>query len=428
MSSKKVLKINKLQGTIKVSGDKSISHRALILGGLCDGGVTVQGLLDSDDVGRTAAILGQLGVSIDHDHDHDYVHGVGMKGLVTPTELLYCGNSGTTLRLMTGLLAGASLAGEFSGDASLNRRPMGRVLEPLNQMGGKVSEYHQGKQRLIRVEPGDLHGIEYESPVASAQVKTAILLAGLAAQQQVQIREPFSSRDHTERMLDYLGASIEWGGGLVTLNEGSRLQAKDIMIPGDFSSAAFFIVAALIVPNSELRLEGVGINPTRSALLEVLTEMGGNIQVEDQRELNGEPIADLVVRASQLTGVSVGGEQIPQLIDEIPILSIAAARAQGETSIRGAEELRVKESDRLKAIATELGRLGVPVEEFPDGLTITGTDSFQGGEVKSYGDHRMAMALTVAGSVATDSVLIDDFSCVAISYPTFWNDWESVIS
>lgn len=426
MSSQIIHPIQSLRGTLRVPSDKSISHRALILGALCEGTVTIQNLLDSEDVGRTKSILKQLGLSIDEEGGQLKFEGLSLYGLKAPRERLYCGNSGTTLRLMTGLLAGQSFHTELTGDTSLNRRPMGRVMSPLNEMGARISEQREGEERVIRIQGHNLSGIDYASPVASAQVKSAILLAGLYAQSTVRIREPYPSRDHTERMMGYLGADIEWGPGWVTLETGCQLSAKEIIVPGDFSSAAFFIVAALLAPDSEIELESVLINPTRAVLIEVLKEMGGEIQVINERELCGEPIADIKVKSSSLKGVELGPERIPQLIDEIPILSVAAAVAEGETVIRGAEELRVKETDRLKAVASELSRLGVSIEEFPDGLKIVGSDSLCGAQVKSYGDHRMAMALAVAGAIANDPVTIDDFNCVAVSYPNFLSDWKSL--
>ncbi len=426
MSSETIHSASQLTGTLHVPGDKSISHRALILGALCQGRVEIQHLLVAEDVSRTEAILRQLGVSIHEEGDHWIVTGKGREGLQGAPDPLYCGNSGTTLRLMTGLLAGLPFKSILTGDASLNRRPMERVLTPLRQMGGEIAERQEGEERWIEVEGKTLAGVDYESPLASAQVKSAILLAGLFAQGGVNIREPHPSRDHTERMLTYLGANLEWGPGWVKLQPGRGLEAKPITVPGDFSSAAFFIVAALLVPNSEVRLENILLNPTRTGLLSVLSEMGGHITIEKEREVSGELVGDLIVRSSSLQGISVGAERIPALIDEIPILAIAAAHATGETVIQGAWELRVKESDRLSAMATELPKLGGSIEELPDGLKIVGTQALSGGTVQSHGDHRIAMALAVSGLTTDTPVTIDGFDCVAISYPHFLDDLRSL--
>lgn len=417
---------SQLHGTIQVPGDKSISHRALILGAICQGTLTVNGLLAAEDVGRTRTILKNLGVKMEESGGRVQLHGIGPRGFTAPQQRLYCGNSGTTLRLMTGLLAGQNFQSELTGDASLNRRPMGRVIQPLTEMGATIEARGKGGARTIHIIGQTLHGIDYTLPVASAQVKSALLLAGLTGQGTVRLKEPYPSRDHSERILAYLGAALEWGPGWVSLEPGA-LQAHDLTVPGDFSSAAFLLVAALLVPGSELTLTNVSVNPTRTGLLKVLLRMGAKIRLHKERSLCGEPVADLLVRSSSLTGTHVAAEEIPSLLDEIPILAVAAASATGETEIRGAGELRVKESDRLHALATELTRLGARVSEAPDGLTITGPVSFRGGPCKSYGDHRMAMALAVAALRADAPTTLDDFSCVAISYPTFLQDLQSLI-
>jgi 3-phosphoshikimate 1-carboxyvinyltransferase len=367
-----------------------------------------------------------LGVNIDSDGDELLVTGCGLRGLRSPGEPLYCGNSGTTLRLLTGLLAGQDFSSSLTGDKSLDRRPMGRIINPLKGMGAVIEEMQEEHKRIIRVSGTKLHGINYSSPIASAQVKSAILLAGLYADSPVRVEEPFPSRDHTERMMAAMGASIQYGPAWAELEPGGILNACDIYVPADFSSAAFFIVAGLITPDSSIRLDGVMINPTRSGLLELLREMGGNIEVENVQELGGETIADLVVCSSSLKAVDCPPEKIPSMIDEIPILAIAAAVADGTTHIRGAKELRKKETDRLKAVATELAALGVPIEEQEDGLSIKGPVSFKKASVKSYGDHRMAMALTIAAGIAQEPIEIQDYECTAVSYPGFLNDWEKL--
>lgn len=436
MSDKIIHPIKSLHGTVEVPGDKSISHRALILSGIAEGVAHVTGLLDSEDVGRTRAIMEQLGVGIEVEGDALMIHGVGLHGLRASRQPLYCGNSGTTLRLMSGLLAGQAFSSSLTGDASLDQRPMGRVIDPLKQMGAQVEEIKrqgpsatgQGGNRIIQVKGSALHGMRYQSPVASAQVKSALLLAGLYADGAVAIEEPYPSRDHTERLLAYLGADVKWQPGHAVLQPQSRLTARPIAVPRDFSSAAFFLVAGAITPNSSVRLEAVLMNPTRNGLLDLLTVMGAAIKVENAREVGGEPIADLVVESSPLKGVECGPELIPSLVDEVPILAVAACMAEGETHIRGAQELRLKETDRLHALATELSRLGAVIEERPDGLIITGPTSFSGGSVKTYGDHRMAMALSVAAGVAAGPVSFDDYDCVAVSYPGFLQDWLRLAS
>ena len=357
MGQETIQPIKSLQGTVVVPGDKSISHRALILAGIAEGQTRIRGLLASEDVGRTRAIMEQLGVSIAEDGQDLVVTGVGLHGLKGAAEPLYCGNSGTTLRLMTGLLAGKKFSSRLTGDASLSKRPMGRVIEPLKQMGAKLEEVlgfkfqvsgENMEGRAMQIEGSPLHGIRYQSPVASAQVKSALLLAGLYADGAVEIEEPFPSRDHTERLLTYLGAKVEWRPGWVALEPRTRLTARNIQVPRDFSSAAFFLVAGLISPNSSVHLEAILMNPTRNGLLDLLAAMGGSIKVENAHEVGGEPVADLTVESSSLTGIDCNPELIPSLVDEVPILAVAACMAEGETHIRGAEELRVKETDAIQ--------------------------------------------------------------------------------
>lgn len=335
MTTQVIHPVKQLRGTIRVPGDKSISHRALILSGISEGEACVRGLLDSEDVGRTAAIMTALGVSIDRSEDNLSIKGCGLNGLREPKEALYCGNSGTTLRLVTGLLAGQEFTSSLTGDESLDRRPMGRIIDPLREMGAQIEERHKDKRRIVRVTGTKLKGIEYCSPVASAQVKSALLLAGLYAVSPVRIEEAYPSRDHTERMLEAMGASIRYGPGWVELEPGEKLKTYNIEIPSDFSSAAFFLVAGLITKNSSICLKDVLLNPARSGLLKVLQEMGGRIQVQNKREIGGETIGDLIVETSDLKAVDCPPEKIPSMIDEIPVLAIAAAAADGTTRIWG---------------------------------------------------------------------------------------------
>lgn len=426
MSQQTIQPVKQLRGTLRVPGDKSISHRALMLLGISEGTAQIRGLLNSEDVGRTAANMAALGAGIQQGGEIVSVTGQGLHGLHPATKPLYCGNSGTTLRIMTGLLAGQTFDSSLSGDASLDRRPMDRVLQPLSQMGAHIKEVREEGRRVIKVAGTQLAGITYQSPVASAQVKSALLLAGLYANAPVRVEESHPSRDHTERMLAHLGARIRYGAAWAELEPGGTLQARDITVPTDFSSAAFFLVAALITPDSSVTIQDVLLNPTRTGLLEILQEMGGDIRIDNQRELGGETIADLHVSSSDLRAIDCPPDRIPSLIDEIPILAVAASAASGTTRIRGAAELRLKETDRLRALAAALKILGVSLEEEPDSLSIMGPTRIQGGSVKSYGDHRMAMALTVAAGIASAPVTIEDYDCTAVSYPGFLADWNKL--
>ena len=412
-----------LRGTIEVPGDKSISHRALILGGISEGTTNIRNLLEGEDVLSTAQILNVLGVRTHKMGSTWRVEGRGMRGLHEPTEVLNCGNSGTTMRLMTGLLAGLKISSSLTGDESLNARPMDRVIEPLRKMGAKIQEVKGPKGRLIVIKKSDdpLEGGEFRLKVASAQLKTALLLAGLTSGQKVVVHEPLKSRDHGERLIKAFGAAISTHGLKVTIDVSPRIKGQKIVVPGDFSSATFFLVAGLISrnPKTAIKIRNVGINPTRMGALEILKKMGGKIAVNNKRMICGEPVADLLVKSSQLKGVSVPKEMIPSLIDEVPILAVAASVAKGKTIFRGAEELRVKETDRIKALATELPKFGIKIKELKDGLEITGIEQPRGAVVKSYGDHRMAMSFAILGTLATGQTLIDDNDCIRTSFPNF---------
>jgi 3-phosphoshikimate 1-carboxyvinyltransferase len=409
-----------VRGVLSIPGDKSISHRALIVGALSEGVTEVTGCLRSDDCQRTTHILQALGVTVEGwDGEPVRIHGKGRDGLREAEEVLDCRNSGTTLRLLTGVLSGQPFLSVLTGDASLRRRPMDRVVLPLREMGAKI--WGRAKDTLppLAIRGGKLQGITYRSPLASAQVKSAILLAGLFADGPATVIEPHVSRDHTERMLQAAGQSIHREGSMVTLTPTGPLRAQRISVPGDFSSAAFFLVAGLILPDADLTVKGVGINPTRTGLLEVLQAMGGSVEVLQREESTGEPRASLRVRSSPLRCVELGGDLIPRLIDEIPVLAVTAAVADGKTVIRDAAELRVKESDRIVAIARELKKMGVRVEELSDGLIIHGRGVLQGAAVESYGDHRMAMALAIAGLKAVGTTTVVDTECIHTSFPGF---------
>lgn len=407
-----------LHGEILVPGDKSISHRAVMIGALADGPTRIDGFLEGEDTRATAAIFAQLGVHIDAPAPSvRIVHGVGVDGLRAPAQALDCGNAGTGMRLLAGVLAGQAFDSVLTGDASLSNRPMRRVIEPLASMGARI-ESADGLPPL-RIRGGQaLRGIDYTLPVASAQVKSALLFAGLYADGETHVREPHPTRDYTERMLAAFGYPIAFVPGEAALLGGFRLTATDVVVPADFSSAAFFLVAATLVPGSDLLLRRVGMNPRRTGLLRVLQAMGADITVVPAGEHGGEPVADLRVRHAPLGGIEVPVEHVPDMIDEFPALFVAAACARGATTVRGAAELRVKESDRIATMATGLRALGIRVDEAPDGATIHG-GRLLGGRIDSHGDHRVAMAFAVAAQCAADAVHIDDVANVATSFPGF---------
>ena len=410
-----------LKGSYRVPGDKSISHRALMLGAMSDGTTDVQGFLPAADCLATLRCVRALGVRVDELSDtHLVVHGQGPAGLTEPEDVLDCGGSGTTIRLLAGILAAQLFFSVLTGNAQLRRRPMDRVTSPLQLMGASVQGRNGGTLPPLCIQGGRLQGIDYTLPVASAQVKSAVLLAGLQASSPTIVREPGPARDHTERMLRARGAAVESDGrGTVILTPGQALTAMDVLVPADISSAAFLIVAACLVPNSEITLRDVGINATRSGILDILLEMGADIALENQREIGGEPLADIVVKSSTLRGVEVGGAMIPRLIDEIPILALAATQAEGKTVIRDAAELRVKETNRIDTTAAELGRLGARIETRPDGFVVEGTAPLRGTEVDSHNDHRLAMTLSVAGLIAAGETVVRDTACIADSFPGF---------
>jgi len=417
---------HQISGEISVPGDKSLSHRAVMLGALARGTTVVHGFLKGEDCLSTIGCLRQLGVPIDVDGDKVEISGRGGE-LSSPAGVLDAGNSGTTVRLLMGILASRpGLYAVLSGDESLLRRPMGRVVKPLRQMGGILFGRDDNRLLPITVLGKDLKGITYQSPVASAQVKSAVLLAGLSARGWTEVIEPTLSRDHTERMLRAFGVNVECHDTAVALAGGQSLTAREIHVPGDISSAAFFIVAALVVPNASLRIENVGINHTRSGIIDALREMGAVIRLENRRTYGYEEVADICVESCTLKGAVFGGDLIPRMIDEIPALAVAALTAGGRTVIKDATELRVKESDRIHALVEELGKLGAEISERPDGLEITGGKRLTGSLVSGHGDHRMAMALAVAGLVARGQTTVEGAASVAVSFPGFWEMLKSV--
>jgi len=420
-----------LRGRIRVPGDKSISHRALMLGAIAAGETTIEGLLLGEDPRSTAACFRAMGAEISElNTDRVTVRGLGNTGLGEPVDVLNAGNSGTTMRLMLGLLA--SQAGKFftvTGDGSLRSRPMSRVINPLRQMGAEIWGRAGDKLAPLAVRGQALKPTRYDSPIASAQVKSCILLAGLHTEGRTTVTEPEKSRDHSERMLAAFGAELTFDPDVngVTITGGATLQGQHVIVPGDISSAAFWLVAAAIVPGSDLLIENVGVNPTRTGILEALQMMNADITLENEREVAGEPVADLRVRYSELTACELGGAIIPRAIDEIPILAVAALFAQGTTKIRDAAELRVKESDRLAVMAAQLQAMGATVTEYPDGLDIVGGVTLTGTETDSHDDHRIAMSLAIAALRATGQTTIHRAESASISYPNFVETLRSAI-
>ena len=417
-----VAPIKTLRGEVSVPGDKSISHRSIMFGSLAEGTTQVSGFLMGEDNLSTWKAFESMGVTISQTGiDALEIKGVGLNGLKEPGDVLDCGNSGTTMRLMTGLLAGQNFFSVLTGDKYLRKRPMKRVVTPLAAMGAQIWGRDGGERAPLAIQGGALTPTTYASPVSSAQVKSAVLLAGLSVDGETTVTEPHLSRDHSERMLSCFGAEVRPFEGGVSLTGRPRLLGQEVVVPGDVSSAAFFMVAGLITPGAELLIRNVGINPTRSGIIDILVAMGGQMEMLDIREQSGEPVADVLVRHSQLKGIEICGDMVPRAIDEFPVISVAAALAEGTTTIRDAEELRVKETDRIDAMVSELGKLGGQVEGRPDGMVIAGVEQLNGGTVTSHGDHRIAMSLAVAALSARDSVTIQDAACTETSFPGFWD-------
>jgi 3-phosphoshikimate 1-carboxyvinyltransferase len=405
-----------LRGAVRVPGDKSISHRAVLLGAVSRGATRVDGFLRAEDCLATIRCVRALGIEVDDDGERLTVHGGPLR---RADDALDVGNSGTTIRLLAGILAGQTFTTTLTGDASIRRRPMDRIAEPLRRMGARITGRDGGRLAPLTIEGGALRAIAYATPVASAQIKSAILLAALFADGETAVTEPSLSRDHTERMLAGFQAPVVREGLTVRLRGPATLTAAPVRVPGDISSAAFFLVAAAIVPGSAVTVRGVGLNPTRTGALDVLRAMGAAVDIDNARDDGGEPVGDVTVRAAALHGTTIGGDLIPRLIDELPVLAVAASVAEGETVVKDAAELRVKESDRIAALARELGAIGARVEAQPDGLAIRGVPRLRGGRAASGGDHRVAMALAVAGLRAADPVTVDDTDCIRTSFPGF---------
>ncbi len=410
-----------LQGHCSVPGDKSISHRAVMFGGLAEGVSTIRGFLDGGDCRSTVAVMRALGVQIDErSRTEMQIHGRGLSGLQEPSGVLDCGNSGTTIRLLVGLLAGQSFTSFLSGTEQVRRRPMGRVVKPLRGMGADILGRQDGNYAPLGIRPARLRGVEYELPVASAQVKSCVLLAGLYANGLTIVREPGPARDHTERMLAAMGAPVTVVGSSVTSESPTEpLKPLDITVPGDMSSAAFLLVAACIVPDSRITITGVGVNPTRTGIVDALREMGAQIEYRNERVQAGEPVADVEVSQRALRGAEFGGRQIVTMIDELPVLAVAATQAQGRTIVRNAEELRVKETDRIATTVSELRKMGARIEPTHDGFIIDGPTPLRTAPTEAHGDHRLAMALAVAGLIAQGGATVFGAEVTGDSFPGF---------
>ncbi|MDY3367319.1 3-phosphoshikimate 1-carboxyvinyltransferase [Zhenhengia yiwuensis] len=414
-----------LKGTLSIPGDKSISHRSIMFGSIAKGTTKIHNFLMGDDCLSTIECFRKLGIDIEMHNDHILVHGKGLHGLKPASEILDCGNSGTTTRLISGILAGQPFTSTLTGDASIQKRPMKRIIEPLRQMHAAI----EGKDDNfcpLTISPSTLEGICYTSPVASAQVKSCVLLAGLYANTPTTVCEPALSRDHTERMLSAFGAIIERKDKCVTIYPNPELEAMEVIVPGDISSAAFFMVAGLIVPNSKLILQNVGINPTRRGILDALLAMGGRITCFNERELCGEPVCDMIIESSDLHGITIEGDIIPTMIDEIPAFAVAALFADGTTTIKDAKELRVKESNRIDTMCHELGKMGAVIRPLEDGMIIEGNAMIHGATLESYDDHRIAMSLAVASLKAATPSQILNSECIRISYPHFFEHLKTV--
>ncbi|MBE5869710.1 MAG: 3-phosphoshikimate 1-carboxyvinyltransferase [Lachnospiraceae bacterium] len=418
---------SRLRGEVTIPGDKSISHRAVMFGALAEGTTEVTNFLQGADCLSTIDCFRRLGIDIENTPERILIHGKGLHGLKKPDAELYTGNSGTTTRLISGILAGQDFDVTLNGDASIQKRPMRRIMEPLGQMGAEISSIRGNDCAPLSIHGTHLKGIHYVSKVASAQVKSAILLAGLYADSPTSVTEPVLSRNHSEIMLNYFGASVTSTGTTATIQPEPELFGQKIIVPGDISSAAYFIAAGLLVPDSEILIKNVGINPTRDGILQVAREMGGNITLLNAITDRGEPTADLLIKSSPLHGIDIGGSIIPTLIDELPMIAVMAAFAEGETVIRDAAELKVKESDRIAVMVDNLSRMGCDITGTDDGMIIRGGKPLHGAVIDSYLDHRIAMSFAIAALCAEGETEIKEAECVNISYPTFYKDLSHLI-
>lgn len=421
----KLQSIRRLRGEVIVPGDKSISHRAVMFGALAEGKTEITGFLRGADCLSTISCFRQLGISIEETADKIIVHGKGLHGLRAPVSTLDTGNSGTTMRLISGILAGQNFTSVLTGDSSIQRRPMRRIMTPLSQMGASIRSIKENNCAPLEITGSSLHGISYMSPVASAQVKSAVLLAGLYAHGETSVTETAISRNHTELMLRSFGADIRTDHLTATIRPNPALHAMDIHVPGDISSAAYFIAAGSLVPDSEILIRNVGINPTRDGIIRVAREMGADITLFNEKN-TGEPVADLLVKSRSLHGITIGGDIIPTLIDELPIIAVMAAAADGTTVIRDAAELKVKESDRIAVMTENLSAMGCDITATQDGMIIHGRNALQGAVIDPHSDHRIAMSFAVAAMIADGETEIKDAGCVTISYPDFYDDLKKL--
>ncbi|MBU8597710.1 3-phosphoshikimate 1-carboxyvinyltransferase [Shouchella clausii] len=415
-----------LSGTIVVPGDKSISHRAVMFGAMANGTTNVSGFLPGDDCLSTIACFRQMGVAIEQEGDKVTVEGKGLDGLKEPNGVLDVGNSGTTIRLLLGVLSGRPFHSVVVGDDSIGKRPMARVTAPLRQMGAQIDGRETGNKTPLSIRGGQTKAIEYTMPVASAQVKSALLLAGLQAKGETSVTEPQTTRDHTERMLHAFGVKVTTAGKTISIQGGQSLQAADVVVPGDISSAAFFLVAGCIVPGSRVHLKNVGLNPTRAGILEVLKRSGAKLSIDEQVTTGGEPRGDMTISTSELSPFVIEGEEVPTLIDEIPVLAVLATQISGTTIIRDAEELKVKETNRIDTVVGELAKLGADIEATDDGMIIRGGKPLTGGKVDSHGDHRIGMALVIASLCANGPVELANTGAISVSYPQFFEHLQSL--
>ena len=417
----------RLRGTLSVPGDKSISHRGVMFGSIAKGTTELTGFLDGADCRSTIACFRAMGIKIEQVKDHVMIHGNGLHGLQAPTSMLDVGNSGTTTRLISGILSAQNFTSELNGDASIQKRPMKRIMDPLSQMGASIVSLKGNDCAPLRITGQPLHGIHYNSPVASAQVKSCILLAGLYADGETSVTEPAISRNHTELMIGGFGATIRSEGNTAIIQPAKELYGQQIAIPGDISSAAYFIAAGLIAEDADILITNVNTNPTRAGIIEVAKAMGGKITLENERIVSGEPVADLHVVSSTLHGCEISGDIIPTLIDEIPVIAVMASAAVGTTTIRDAAELKVKESDRIATVTENLRAMGAAINPTADGMIIEGGKALHGATIQTYLDHRIAMAFTVASLLTEEEVTLDHPECVTISYPEFYQDFQKIM-
>lgn len=421
-----ITKVKSLKGEITVPGDKSISHRGVMFGAISERITELTGFLDGADCRSTISCFKAMGIDITQKHDHVVIHGKGLKGLSAPSKMLDVGNSGTTTRLISGILAGQKFISSLNGDESIQKRPMGRIITPLTSMGAHIKSIKDNGCAPLEIGGAPLHAIHYDSPVASAQVKSCVLLAGLYADGVTSVTEPVISRNHTELMLKGFGADIKSEGLTASVAGGPRLIGQKITVPGDISSAAYFIVAGLICHNADLLIKNVNTNPTRAGIIQVAKDMGGNIELLNERIVSGEPVADIHVSSSDLHGCEVSGEIIPTLIDELPVIAVMAACAKGTTVIKDAAELKVKESDRITTVTENLKNMGCDITPTEDGMIIVGGSPLHGTLINTYKDHRIAMSFAIAGLVADGETSFDDEGCCVISYPNFFETLKAL--